>query len=166
VTQKVKVAVIGGGIVGCSVLYSLVRLGITDTVLLEKHELTSGSTWHAAGNTTFFGHYQSITQLYVNSVKIYLEAEAESGQSVSFHDAGSIRIANNPAEFESYKKLEKVYEELDIPYAVIGREEIERVHPLINTEGMLGAAHTPTDGHLDASGACHAVAKGARMRGA
>lgn len=165
-TQKVKIAVVGGGIVGCSVLYCLARLGETDTVLLEKNELTSGSTWHAAGNTTFFGHYPSITQLYANSVKTYLEAEAESGQSVSFHDAGSIRIANTPAELESYKKLETVYEKLDIPYGVVGREEIERLHPLLNTEGVLGAAHTPTDGHLDASGACHAVAKCARMRGA
>jgi glycine/D-amino acid oxidase-like deaminating enzyme len=165
-TQKVQVAVVGGGIVGCSVLYCLARLGITDTVLLEKNELTSGSTWHAAGNTTFFGHYPSITELYINSVKTYLEAEAESGQSVSFHDAGSIRIANTPAELESYKKLEVAYEKLDIPYEVVGREKIESLHPLLNTEGMLGAAHTPTDGHLDASGACHAVAKCARMRGA
>lgn len=165
-TQQVEVAVVGGGIVGCSVLYCLARLGITDTILLEKNELTSGSTWHAAGNTTFFGHYPSITRLYVNSVSTYLEAEAESGQSVSFHDAGSIRIANTPAELESYKQLEAVYAELDIPYAVIDREAIERLHPLLNTEGMFGAAHTPTDGHLDASGACHAVAKSARLRGA
>ena len=165
-TQKVEVAVIGGGIVGCSVLYCLARLGVTDTVLLEKNELTSGSTWHAAGNTTFFGHYPIITPLYVHSVKTYLEAEAESGQSASFHDAGSIRIANTSAELESYKRLEGAYEKLDIPYEVIGREKIEDLHPLLNTEGVLGAAHTPTDGHLDASGACHAVAKCARNRGA
>ena len=165
-TRQVSIAVIGGGIVGCSVLYCLARHGITDTVLLEKHELTSGSTWHAAGNTTFFGHYPSITRLYVNSVRTYLEAEAECGQSVGFHDAGSIRIANTPAELESYKKLEPVYAELEIPYRVIDRDEIERLHPLLNTDGMLGAAHTPTDGHLDASGACHAVARCARLRGA
>jgi glycine/D-amino acid oxidase-like deaminating enzyme len=165
-TQKVQVAVIGGGVVGCSVLYCLARLGYSDTLLLEKNELTSGSTWHAAGNATFFGHYSSITNLYVNSVNIYREAEAESGQSISFHAAGSIRIANNVTELNSYKKLQDNYRELGIPYEVIGPDRIETVHPLISTEGILGAAHTPTDGHLDAAGATQAVAKAARTRGA
>jgi len=165
-TQKVQVAIIGGGIVGCSVLYCLARRGWTDSLLLEKNELTSGSTWHAAGNTTFFGHYSSITQLYVNSVKTYLEAEAESGQSVSFHDAGSIRIANTEAELEYYKRLETDYEKSGIAYEVIGRDRIEAVHPLLATDGIVGAAYTPTDGHLDAAGATQAVAKAARARGA
>lgn len=164
--QKVQVAIIGGGIVGCSVLYCLARLGWTDTLLLKKNELTSGSTWHAAGNTTFFGHYSSITQLYVNSVKTYLEAEAESGQSVSCHDAGSIQIANTQAELKFYKSLEADYEKLGIAYEVIGRDRIEAVHPLLVTEGIVGAAYTPTDGHLDAAGATQAVAKDARARGA
>lgn len=164
--QNVQIAVIGGGVVGCSVLYCLARLGCSDTILLEKNELTSGSTWHAAGNTTFFGHYPSITQLYVNSVKTYLAAQEESGQAVGFHDAGSIRIANSQAELDSYKRLEPKYEELGVPYHVIGPDRIEAVHPLIATDGIVGAAHTPTDGHLDPSGATHATAKAARGRGA
>lgn len=163
--QKVQIAVVGGGIVGCSVLYCLARLGCTDTVLLEKNELTSGSTWHAAGNTTFFGHYPSIMRLYVNSVKIYLEAELETGQSVSFHDAGSIRVANSQAELESYRRLEPDYEKLGVPYEVIGLDRIEAVHPLVVTDGIVGAAYTPTDGHLDPSGATHAMAKAACSRG-
>ena len=163
--QKVEVAVIGGGVVGCSVLYCLARLGCADTVLLEKNELTSGSTWHAAGNTTFFGHYSSITRLYVDSVRTYQAAEEETGQSISFHDAGSIRIANNQAELESYKKLEADYEKLGIPYEVIGPDRISSVHPLMQTDGILGAAHTPTDGHLDPSGATLAMAQAARKRG-
>jgi glycine/D-amino acid oxidase-like deaminating enzyme len=165
-TQKVQVAVIGGGIVGCSVLYCLARQGWTDSLLLEKNELTSGSTWHAAGNATFFGHYSSIASLYVNSVRTYLEAEAETGQSVSFHDAGSIRIANNETELESYKRLEPHFLKLGIPYEVISPDRIEAVHPLLVTDGVLGAAYTPTDGHLDAAGATQAVAKAARARGA
>ena len=164
--QKVQIAVIGGGVVGCSVLYCLARLGCTDTILLEKNELTSGSTWHAAGNTTFFGHYPSITQLYVNSVRTYLAAQEESGQSVSFHDAGSIRIANSRAELDAYKRLEPRYEKLGVPYEVIGPDRIEAVHPLIATDGIIGAAYTPTDGHLDPSGATHATAGAARGRGA
>ena len=88
-SERFKAIVIGGGIVGCSVLYWLARLGWRDCLLLERRELTSGSTWHAAGNVTFFGHYPSITSLYVRSVATYLEAEAESGHDVGFHAAGS-----------------------------------------------------------------------------
>ena len=165
-TDHVQVVVIGGGIVGCSVLFGLAKLGLTDTLLLEKRELTSGSTWHAAGNTTYFGHYTSITRLFTDSIKNYLEAEQISGQSVSFHDAGSLRLATNQAELDAYQRLTPMYQELDIPYEVIGPEEIKPIHPLIEIEGLYGAAHTPTDGHVDASGATHALAKAARSMGA
>ncbi|MGI9405309.1 MAG: NAD(P)/FAD-dependent oxidoreductase, partial [Hyphomicrobiaceae bacterium] len=165
-TKRVQVAIIGGGIVGCSVLYWLAKLGWTETLLLERRELTSGSTWHAAGNVTHFGHYPSITQLYVNSLKTYLQAEKESGQSVSFHETGSLRLATLPDELESYRRLEPLYEDLGIPYRVVGPDEIETLHPLLNTDGVLGAAHTPADGHVDASGTTHALAKSARTMGA
>lgn len=165
-TEHVRVVVVGGGIVGCSVLYALARLGWTDTLLLEKRGLTSGSTWHAAGNITFFGHYSSITRLYVDSMKTYLLAEQESGQSVGCHDAGSLRLATTQAELAAYRRLEPMYAEFGVDYAVIDTEEVERVHPLLETHGLFGAAHTPTDGHVDASGATHALAKAARLRGA
>ena len=139
--EQVEVAVIDGGSVGCSVQYCLARLGCSDTILLEKNELTSGSTWHAAGNTTFFGHYSGITQLCVNTVRTYLEAEQETGQSVSFHDAGSIRIANNQAELESYRRLVPDYEKLGAPYDVIGPDRIEAIHPLIVTDGCMSRLH-------------------------
>jgi len=164
--QQVQTVIVGGGIVGCSLLYCLAKLGLSDILLLEKNELTSGSTWHAAGNTTFFGHYSSITKLYVNSVKTYLEAQEETGQSISFHDAGSIRIANDAAELESYRRLEADYEKLGIDYEVVSPQKIQELHPLLQTKGIVGAAHTPTDGHLDAAGATQAVAKAARQRGA
>ena len=102
-TERVRVAVIGGGIVGCSVLYWLAKLGWQDLMLLEKRELTSGSTWHAAGNVTYFGHYSSITRLYVNSVKTYLAAQEHSGQSIGFHAAGSVRLATNDAELRGLR---------------------------------------------------------------
>lgn len=165
-TGHVRVAIIGGGIVGCSVLYWLARLGWSDTLLLERRELTSGSTWHAAGNVTFFGHYSSITRLYVNSVKTYLAAEEESGQSVGFHDAGSLRLATTPEELEAYRRLEPMYDEMSVPYNVVTPDEIAGLHPLLVTDGLYGAAATPTDGHVDASGATHALAKAARQRGA
>lgn len=164
--EQVKVAVIGGGIVGCAVLYSLAKRGWTDTLLLERLELTSGSTWHAAGNITHFGHYTEITKLYVDSLRIYLEAEQESGQSIGFHKAGSLRLATNQAELDAYRSIEAIYDDLKVPYNVVLPEEIARLHPLINTEGLFGAAHTPDDGHVDASGAAHAMAKAARALGA
>ncbi len=165
-SDRYRVVVIGGGIVGCSVLYWLARLGWTDTLLLEKRELTSGSTWHAAGNVTYFGHYSSMTRLYVNSIKTYLQAENETGHPVGFHPAGSLRLATTRQELEAYEKLAPMYDDLGVPYHVIGPSEIGKVHPLLATEGVLGAASTPTDGHVDASGATHALAKAARQAGA
>jgi len=165
-TDHVRVAVIGGGIVGCSVLFALAQKGWTDALLLERRELTSGSTWHAAGNTTFFGHYASITKLYVDSVAAYLEAEAESGQSVGFHDAGSLRLATTEREMAAYHSLEPMYEEMGVPYRVIGPEAVKEAHPLLEVSGLCGAAHTPTDGHVDSSGATQALARAARKWGA
>ena len=161
-----RVVVIGGGIVGCSVLDSLARLGWADSLLLERLNLTSGSTWHAAGNCTYFGHYASLTKLYVDSVAAYLQAEAETGRDVDFHAAGSLRLAYTPDELESYRRLEPLYEQMGVDYAVLSPKEITQYHPLLNVEGLLGAAHTPTDGHVDASGATHALAAAAKQRGA
>ena len=165
-TQSAKVVVIGGGIVGCSVLYALAKRGWTDTVLVEKLELTSGSTWHAAGNITHFGHYAEITRLYVDSLTTYLEAEKESGQSVGFHTTGSLRLATSTEELESYKRLEPLYDQMGISYRVVEADEVARLNPLVNPSGLYGAAHTPDDGHVDASGATHALARVARNLGA
>ena len=164
--ETAKVAVIGGGIVGCGVLYALAKRGWTDTVLVERLELTAGSTWHAAGNITHFGHYAEITRLYVDSLDAYLEAEAESGQPIGFHNTGSLRLATSERELEAYKRLEPLYEKLGIPYRVVNVDEVARLNPLVNPEGVFGAAHTPADGHVDASGATHALASVARSLGA
>ena len=164
--EHVRVAVIGGGIVGCSVLYWLAERGWSESLLLERRELTSGSTWHAAGNVTYFGHYSSITRLYVDSIKTYLRAERESGQPVGFRPAGSLRLATTREELDAYRRLQPMYDRLGIEYRVLGPEEIREFHPLLNTGGLFGAAHTPSDGHVDASSATHAVARAARTRGA
>ncbi len=165
-TQKVRVAVVGGGIVGCSVLYGLAQRGWTDAVLLERRQLTSGSTWHAAGNTTYFGPYAAMTRLFTSSIKTYLQAEAETGQSVGFHQTGSLRLATSEDELNAYEALKPLYRELDIPYYVVSADEVKAIYPLLSTDGIWGAAHTPTDGHVDASGATHALAKAARRHGA
>lgn len=164
-TEHVKIAIIGGGIVGCSVLYHLSKLGESSVVLIEKNELTSGSTWHAAGNVTFFGHYPSITRLYVESLQSYLDAGREAQMDVYFHETGSLRLASTPNELQAYRELEPIYRDLNIEFQVVGGSEIQIIHPLLNIEGVWGAAYTPGDGHVDASSATRAMAKAAILRG-
>jgi len=161
-----SVIVIGGGIVGCSCLYGLARLGWTDALLLERLDLTHGSTWHAAGNVTHFGHYTEITRLYVDSLKLYCEAAEASGQDIGLHRTGSLRLAASPGEFEAFGRLAPLYDELQVPFARVGPDEIAALHPFLNVDGISGAAHTPADGHVDPSGATHALAKAARALGA
>ena len=147
----VQVVVVGGGIVGDSVLYWLARLGWTDTLLLERRNLTSGSTWHAAGNTTYFGPYAEMTRLFAGSISTYLQAEQDSGQSIGFHQTGSLRVATTARERELFHSYEPNYAALNIPYHVVDNEVIESLHPCVLTKGLFGAAHTPTDGRVDPS---------------
>ena len=160
------VAVIGGGIVGTSVLYWLAKLGWTDSVLLERRELTSGSTWHAAGNTTYFGPYPKMTQLFAGSIRTYLQAQEESGQSVGFHQTGSLRLAASQRELELFHVYAPRYEELGIEFHIRTPEEVAHYHPFIDVSSIYGAAHTPTDGHVDPTGATNALASAAKNMGA
>ena len=162
----VQTAIIGGGIVGASVLYWLAKLGQTDTVLVERRELTSGSTWHAAGNTTYFGPYPAMTRLFAGSIRTYQQAEADSGQSIGFHQTGSLRLAATQRELEQFHSFAPRYAELDIPFHVRTPSEVAALHPLIDTSAIYGAAHTPTDGHVDPTGATQACAQAARKMGA
>lgn len=161
-----RAVVIGGGIVGCSVLYHLVMRGWRDVLLLERGELTSGSTWHAAGNVTHFGHYAGLTRLYVDSITTYLAAQEASGQSVGFHATGSLRLATGKPELDAYHKLAPAYQAMGIEYRVLNARQAFDVHPLLATGNLKGAAHTPGDGHVDAAAATHALAKAARLSGA
>ena len=165
-TEHVRVVVIGGGIVGCAVLYGLAQRGWTDAVLLERRQLTSGSTWHAAGNTTYFGPYPAMTRLLTSSIATYLQAEAETDHAVGFHQTGSLRLAATEADMAAYRALVPFYDKMNIPYHVISPAAAQAAHPLLNVSGIIGAAHTPTDGHVDATGATHAMAKAARKLGA
>ena len=161
-----KVIIIGGGIVGCGIIYALAKRGWTDSLLIERLELTSGSTWHAAGNCTHFGHDAEMVSLYVNSLKTYQQAKRESGRAIGFHKTGSLRLASSSEELNAYKSLVPLYQQLNIPYKVIGKDEIQKLHPLLNLEGVLGAAHTPDDGHVDPTGATMAMADAAKKLGA
>ena len=162
----VRVAVVGGGIVGASVLYWLAKMGWNDAFLLERRELTSGSTWHAAGNTTYFGPYPAMTRLFAGSIRTYLQAENDSGHSISFHQTGGLRLAATMRELELFHLYKERYDELDIPFYIRSPAETKQLNPLIDTSRIFGAAHTPTDGHVDPTGATNALAKAARILGA
>ena len=125
----VHTAVIGGGIVGASVLFWLAKLGVTDTVLVERRELTSGSTWHAAGNTTYFGPYPAMTRLFAGSIRTYQMAEADSGQAIGFHQTGSLRLAATEKELEQFHSFANTYAELGIPYHIRTPSEVAALHP-------------------------------------
>lgn len=161
-----QVAIVGGGIVGASVLYWLTRLGWKDCVLLERRELTSGSTWHAAGNTTYFGPYAQMTRLFAGSIATYLQAQEDSGHDVSFHQTGSLRLATSERERALFHQYESNYQQLNIPFEVVDNDVIAQLHPCVDISGLYGAAHTPTDGHVDPTGATHALAKSAVQLGA
>jgi len=166
VTDTARVVVIGGGIMGASLLYHLARAGWTDVVLLERGELAAGSTWHAAGNTPHFNTSLNISQIHLASTSLYARLEAETGQAVGFHRPGSLRLASVPDRMDEYRRHRGKARTIGLPFEVIGPEEIRRLHPLVETRGLLGAVWNPDDGHVDPTSVTLALAKGARDRGA
>ena len=166
VATHARAVVVGGGVVGCSLLYHLARAGWQDLVLLERLELTAGSTWHAAGNVTYFGHYPAITRLYADAIATYREVAAETGRDVGFHATGGLRLATTAAELAYYRRLVPLFRDLGIGYEVVAPEALPALHPLLATDGLLGAAHTQGDGHVDPAGVTQAMAAAARDRGA
>lgn len=161
-----RVVVIGGGALGCSTLYHLVKQGWRDVVLVERAELTSGSTWRAAGNTPYYSGSMVMSRIHQYSVDLYQKLEAETGQPVGFHKCGSLRLANVPDRMDEYRYHRAKARYLDLPFELVGVEEIRELHPLVNTDGLYGAAWTPDDGYIDPAMLTHALAKGARDGGA
>ena len=163
--SHVRVAVIGGGVVGCSVLYHLTKLGWTDVVLIERSELTSGSTWHAAGGFHTINADPNIAALQGYTIKLYQELEEISGQSCGLHHVGGITIATTPERLDHLKAERAKHRHMGLDTEIVGPEEIARLSPITNTEGVLGGLYDPLDGHLDPSGTTHAYAKAARIQG-
>ncbi|MEM7334242.1 MAG: FAD-dependent oxidoreductase [Chloroflexota bacterium] len=164
--QTAKVVIIGGGIMGCSLLYHLAHEGWTDCVLIEKAELTSGSTWHAAGQITHSVSSYAIAKMVGYGIAKYKSLEEETGQAVSFHGCGSFRLAYTNDEHDWLKMTYSLGQALGHPMELVGPERVNELHPFYNTEGVIGALHTPEDGHVDPAGAAFAFAKGARQLGA
>ncbi len=162
-----QVVVIGGGIMGCSLIYHLTKFGWTDVVLVEKNELTAGSTWHAAGLCTHYAHNITVMNLRAHSVKLYSGIlEAETGQAVSFHSTGALRVTTKADRMDEFRHVQGLGKFAGHDFNILNPEELKAIYPLVNTEGLLGAIHEPYDGYVDPSQATHAMAKGARDRGA
>ena len=163
-----QVVVIGGGNMGAGVLYHLAHLGWTDCVLLEKAELTSGATWHAAGLVSRMVGGQALGQLHDYAVDLYKQIEAETEVAVSWHGCGSLRVATSPEHLDWINHVRDAVLARGQDAEIIDAAEVKRLNPLYDVEaaGVLGAIYTPDDGHVDPSGTCQAMAKGARQLGA
>jgi dimethylglycine dehydrogenase len=158
--------VIGGGIVGASVLYHLTRLGWTDIVLIERAELTAGSTWHAAAGFHVLNDDPNVAALQSYTIKLYSEIEEESGQNVGMHMPGGYSLATTPARWEWLKAEAAIYETLGIGARLATAEEIVADCPIVDPTGLLGGLFDPHEGALDPHGTTHAFAGAAKKRGA
>ncbi|XP_068562619.1 dimethylglycine dehydrogenase, mitochondrial [Cebidichthys violaceus] len=158
--------IIGGGCVGVSVAYHLAKGGVKDVVLLEKSELTAGSTWHAAGLTTYYHPGINLKKVHYDSLKLYESLEAETGQVVGLHQPGSVRIASSPARVDEMKyQMTRTHWNVTEQY-FIGPEKVLELFPLLNIDKVLAGLYTPGDGHIDPYSLTMALAAGARMHGA
>ncbi|MDZ5454844.1 FAD-dependent oxidoreductase [Labrys sp. ZIDIC5] len=162
-----RAVVIGGGCVGAAILYGLTKRGWTDVALLERTQLTAGSTWHAAGLIPSYARSINIGRMIAKTIEIYEQLEAETGQHVGWHKCGQLRVANTRDRLDEYKSYMSVAEVQGIRAELLTPQEIKALWPLLeNNHEMLGALYHPDDGHIAPADVTQAMAKGARDRGA
>jgi len=162
---RADTVVVGGGIVGVCTAYHLARRG-HDVLLLEKSELTAGSTWHAAGLTTLYHPTPNVKRVHWDSLNFYSQITAETGQEVGFHQPGSLRLGTSPLRMDEFRYALSRQEHKPSPAHMITPEEVEELVPILNMDGILGGLLTPNEGHIDPYSLTQAVAIGARRRGA
>ncbi len=161
-----RAVVIGGGVVGCSVLYHLTKYGWNDVLLIERSELTSGSTWHAAGGFHTLNSDPNLARLQGYTIGLYQELEEISGQACGLHHVGGITIATDPERMDFLKAEYAKHRYMGLESDLVSPEEIGKLSPVTNIEGIIGGLYNPLDGHLDPSGTTHAYAKAAKVGGA
>ena len=161
-----RVVVIGGGVTGCSVLYHLASAGWTDCLLVERSELTSGSTWHAAGGTAALAASATMTWLHRYSFELYPKLEAETGQSCGFHHVGGLMLARTERRMEELRLFRSKARRVGFSPRWLDEAEVRDVAPILDLSGVKGVLCEASRGHVDPSGVTHAFAKGARDRGA
>ena len=161
----VKALVVGGGAVGTSIAYHLAKAGWDDVMLLERDELTSGSTWHAAGLLPYFNMSYASSHIHDYSIKFYKTLEEETGLNPGFSVVGNLRMAQSQARMDEYMLYATTAETVDIPYEWMTPDQIRERWPLVRTEDLVGAIFHPTDGYINPADVTMAMAKGARQRG-
>lgn len=162
---QVKALVVGGGAVGTSIAYHLAKAGWDDVVLVERDELTSGSTWHAAGLLPLFNMSYATTHIHKYSVDFYKTLEEETGLNAGFFVVGNLRMAQTKARMDEYMLYASTAETCGVPYEWLSSAQIKERWPLVRTEDLEGAIYHPTDGYINPADVTMAMAKGARQRG-
>ncbi|MSW41356.1 MAG: FAD-dependent oxidoreductase, partial [Actinobacteria bacterium] len=160
-----RVVIVGGGIVGCSVAYHLALRGVTDVVLLERSELTSGTTWHAAGLVGQLRATHNLTRLAQYTTELFATLEADTGQATGFQQRGSVSVATTEARFEELKRGASMARVFGLAVNVITAGEVKEMVPLANVDDVVGGVHLPGDGVTNPVDTTRAFAKGARARG-
>ncbi|HLM96534.1 MAG TPA: FAD-binding oxidoreductase, partial [Acidimicrobiales bacterium] len=164
--ERARAVVIGGGVGGCSILYWLARLGWDDCLLVERAELTSGSTFHSAGLVGQLRGSLSLTRMMMHSVELYRSLGAEVDLDTGWREVGSLRLASSRPHLAELERQSAWAETFGLPLHLVSADEARDLFPAMSTDGVLGAAFLPTDGYVDPSELTLALAKGARMRGA
>jgi glycine cleavage system aminomethyltransferase T/glycine/D-amino acid oxidase-like deaminating enzyme len=161
-----KVVVIGGGVAGCSVAYHLAKYGWKDTILLERDQLTSGTTWHAAGLVGQLGASSTITRLRKYSLKLYKELEKKTGLSMGLKQNGAITVASSKERLQELLRQATAAQLFDVNVETVNKERIKELYPIINDEDILGGVYMPEDGQADPVGVTNVLAKAAKIEGA
>jgi glycine cleavage system T protein len=164
--SQARVVIIGGGVGGCSIAYHLTLMGWTDVVVLERGELTCGSTWHSAGLVGQLRSDFNLTRMMKYSTDLYRKLKDETGQDTGWREVGGLRLASSPQRMEELKRQVGYARSFGMPLELISTAEAKKMFPLMNAEGVLGAVYTPTDGSIDPTGLTNALAAGAKNRGA
>ncbi len=162
-----RVLIIGGGAMGVSLLYHLAKAGWSDCVLVEKNDLTHGSTWHAAGLCTHFAHNPTIQELRAASVRLYRDIlPQETGQSCGFHSTGALRVTRNPDRMDEFRHVAGLSQFTGYNLEIVTPQRISELHPLARIDGLIGGIYEPQDGHVDPTLATNAMAQVAVRHGA
>ena len=164
--SQAQVVIIGGGVGGCSIAYHLTKMGWKDVVLLERHELTAGSTWHSAGLVGQLRSDANLTRMMYYSTDLYRQLKDETGVDTGWREVGGLRLASSPERMEDIKRMVGMARSFGMPMELLSPKEAYDLFPLMSLDGVVGAAYTPNDGVIDPTGLTNALAAGAKNRGA
>lgn len=163
---QAQVVIIGGGVGGVSIAYHLAKMGWKDVVVLERHELTAGSTWHSAGLVGQMRSDANLTRMMHYSTDLYRRLKDETGHDPAWREVGGLRLASSPERMEDLKRLVGLARSFGVPMELLSPKEAWEMFPLMSLDGVLGAAFTPNDGTIDPTGLTNALATGAKQNGA